>query len=590
MQEHEEIGRNDRAEGKKLKSKMVTTGEEWQRRRFRRHVIQDGHRVTLPGRQVSQTSSFHSTSRLPRGDVVRQQLSVLLQHLHHRTNLIVQPAPVALLNAPMLAVADVPPAGHICRHSLSWLVVYRVSELANFSGSLRKRPDRSDSSCSTGSVLHYFQANKIWEDPSLILCVNPYYTNVKPVRRVLKPSSFPLESAARLSPSPDDPRLSPPAQDDNYNSLADRSAPTFASSPTPEGYWNILHARRVTSSRSAFAPLAGPIITERRRAAVTSHRAPSTSRLAPVRLPHVSSTPLVWVSPRGGLVCQGSSSSLHPVLVDSGTSQAKAVHVSGRSGTSESLRAATTRGAACRFLPRRDLVLQNVKAECEVRQDEEARVECVGSDPELRTVWALFPGWVAPGFPHVGIVSDDAAGRQVISGLSRFPRPCIPAELHTLFRAYSQRGDKSYSLFSREDPALQRRYYTIPDSVKHCERSTIATVYGLVWRPSWHFPPCRASFRTWPITLQFQSGDPPRGYYLKRVDEETEKDASILIYIRKVSCNIGLMGDKAWPVLNRSPRRTNGDRGPLICLGSSVFVVRVGPMIDEHRFVTMEYR
>ncbi|KAJ8897860.1 hypothetical protein PR048_003213 [Dryococelus australis] len=38
---------------------------------------------------------------------------------------------------------------------------------------------------------------------------------------------------------------------------------------------------------------------------------------------------------------------------------------------------------------------------------------------------------VAPGFSDVGIVTDDAAGRRVFSGISRFPRPCIPALFHT---------------------------------------------------------------------------------------------------------------------------------------------------------------
>ncbi|KAJ8866641.1 hypothetical protein PR048_032502 [Dryococelus australis] len=38
---------------------------------------------------------------------------------------------------------------------------------------------------------------------------------------------------------------------------------------------------------------------------------------------------------------------------------------------------------------------------------------------------------VTPGSSHVGIVPDDAAGRRVFSGISRFPRPFIPALLHT---------------------------------------------------------------------------------------------------------------------------------------------------------------
>ncbi|KAJ8889498.1 hypothetical protein PR048_008997 [Dryococelus australis] len=76
-------------------------------------------------------------------------------------------------------------------------------------------------------------------------------------------------------------------------------------------------------------------------------------------------------------------------------------------------------------------------------------------------------------------------------------------------------------------------------------------VYGLVWHSSLYFPPRRTTvvfrnkfgnwtrpifrgmfhtgFRTWPITPQFQSVGRSRGYYLKQVHEEIEKDASILI-------------------------------------------------------------
>ncbi|KAJ8878325.1 hypothetical protein PR048_018902 [Dryococelus australis] len=41
------------------------------------------------------------------------------------------------------------------------------------------------------------------------------------------------------------------------------------------------------------------------------------------------------------------------------------------------------------------------------------------------------PGGVTPKFPHVGIAPIDGAGRRVFSGISRFPRPCIPALLHS---------------------------------------------------------------------------------------------------------------------------------------------------------------
>ncbi|KAJ8869881.1 hypothetical protein PR048_028890 [Dryococelus australis] len=42
------------------------------------------------------------------------------------------------------------------------------------------------------------------------------------------------------------------------------------------------------------------------------------------------------------------------------------------------------------------------------------------------------PGVVAPRLSHECIVSDDAVGRWVFSGIFSFPRPCIPALLHTL--------------------------------------------------------------------------------------------------------------------------------------------------------------
>ncbi|KAJ8894348.1 hypothetical protein PR048_006976 [Dryococelus australis] len=41
------------------------------------------------------------------------------------------------------------------------------------------------------------------------------------------------------------------------------------------------------------------------------------------------------------------------------------------------------------------------------------------------------PGRATPGFSRVGIVPDDAARRRVFSEISRFPRPCISALLHS---------------------------------------------------------------------------------------------------------------------------------------------------------------
>ncbi|KAJ8882817.1 hypothetical protein PR048_014631 [Dryococelus australis] len=58
------------------------------------------------------------------------------------------------------------------------------------------------------------------------------------------------------------------------------------------------------------------------------------------------------------------------------------------------------------------------------------------SDPSVVVVSLLAchlgePGSIPGGRSLVGIVTDDAAGRRVFSRISRFPRPCIPAPLHT---------------------------------------------------------------------------------------------------------------------------------------------------------------
>ncbi|KAJ8895161.1 hypothetical protein PR048_000486 [Dryococelus australis] len=43
------------------------------------------------------------------------------------------------------------------------------------------------------------------------------------------------------------------------------------------------------------------------------------------------------------------------------------------------------------------------------------------------------PGGVDPGFLHVGVIPDDAAGLRVFSGISHFPHPFIPAPFQTRF-------------------------------------------------------------------------------------------------------------------------------------------------------------
>ncbi|KAJ8880013.1 hypothetical protein PR048_020635 [Dryococelus australis] len=51
--------------------------------------------------------------------------------------------------------------------------------------------------------------------------------------------------------------------------------------------------------------------------------------------------------------------------------------------------------------------------------------------PPTKANRVRFPVESPPGFSHVGIVPDDVADRQVFSGISRFPGPCILALLHT---------------------------------------------------------------------------------------------------------------------------------------------------------------
>ncbi|KAJ8869375.1 hypothetical protein PR048_030951 [Dryococelus australis] len=51
--------------------------------------------------------------------------------------------------------------------------------------------------------------------------------------------------------------------------------------------------------------------------------------------------------------------------------------------------------------------------------------------PPTKANWGQFPARLSRRFLHVGIVPDDASGRRVFSGISRFPCPFIPALLHT---------------------------------------------------------------------------------------------------------------------------------------------------------------
>ncbi|KAJ8872377.1 hypothetical protein PR048_025981 [Dryococelus australis] len=56
------------------------------------------------------------------------------------------------------------------------------------------------------------------------------------------------------------------------------------------------------------------------------------------------------------------------------------------------------------------------------------------------------PGGVAPGFPHVGIMPDDAAGKRIFSGIPRSPRHCIPRRCSVLTSLHPHRLSRPRSL------------------------------------------------------------------------------------------------------------------------------------------------
>ncbi|KAJ8876970.1 hypothetical protein PR048_021422 [Dryococelus australis] len=78
------------------------------------------------------------------------------------------------------------------------------------------------------------------------------------------------------------------------------------------------------------------------------------------------------------------------------------------------------------------------------------------------------PGGVTPGFSPVGIVPDDAAGRLIFSGISRFPRPFIPALLHTHLASPSSALKTSTSAAEKRNRS-KRHVKTV-----HIERETTA--------------------------------------------------------------------------------------------------------------------
>ncbi|KAJ8888465.1 hypothetical protein PR048_007955 [Dryococelus australis] len=66
----------------------------------------------------------------------------------------------------------------------------------------------------------------------------------------------------------------------------------------------------------------------------------------------------------------------------------------------------------------------------------------------------LIPDGVTPGFSHVGIVLDDAAGWRVFSRISRFLRSCIPALLHKSLHSHRLLRPRCVTLIAHECDAL----------------------------------------------------------------------------------------------------------------------------------------
>ncbi|KAJ8875096.1 hypothetical protein PR048_022987 [Dryococelus australis] len=100
------------------------------------------------------------------------------------------------------------------------------------------------------------------------------------------------------------------------------------------------------------------------------------------------------------------------------------------------------------------------------------------------------PDEVASGIPHVGIVLNDAAGRRVFSGISRFPRHCIPTLLHThltylssdlkisMLRA-AQISPLHSKCFRYEKAPSQLIFAPSPNLIHNCCSRTLITRYGL---------------------------------------------------------------------------------------------------------------
>ncbi|KAJ8891110.1 hypothetical protein PR048_010620 [Dryococelus australis] len=77
--------------------------------------------------------------------------------------------------------------------------------------------------------------------------------------------------------------------------------------------------------------------------------------------------------------------------------------------------------------PERDRIFLRHANKCKSRSrrnfEKAAVTQWLGRSHPTNAKRLSIPGGVAPGFPHVGIVPDDAAGRRVFSEISRFPSP-----------------------------------------------------------------------------------------------------------------------------------------------------------------------
>ncbi|KAJ8873393.1 hypothetical protein PR048_027029 [Dryococelus australis] len=73
-----------------------------------------------------------------------------------------------------------------------------------------------------------------------------------------------------------------------------------------------------------------------------------------------------------------------------------------------------------------------------------AVAQWLGRSPPNTAIRGLIPYGLSPEFSNVGIVLDDAAYRRAFSVYSRFPRPCIPVQLHPRVSYHVMSGDDGH--------------------------------------------------------------------------------------------------------------------------------------------------